>query len=205
MIRLDRGGADFLESVTRRLLAMGNDGTYSPALYPGSSRVWRRAGYQEFAQLAVMERTLAPSRLATLHPVEATARPDWDQVTEVDRLAFDGFWRMGSIGLVEAFETNKESVVLTTARQPGLVDGFVIVGCQWGVAYLHRIAVRPEAGGQGLGASLLSATMTWAYGMGARTIVLNVRHENQPARDLYRRAGFSDTRSNLLILRHDRG
>ena len=203
MIRLDRGSADFLGAVTDRLLTMGAESAYSPALYPGSSRVWRRAGYQEFANLAVMERPLAPVVARPLHPVEKTSEPDWGRVAEVDHLAFDGFWRMSAIGLVEAFETNKESTVLTVSRRHDGLDGFVIVGCQWGVAYLHRIAVRPEAGGQGLGASLLSATMAWAYGMGARNIVLNVRPENQAARKLYLGAGFSETRSSLLILRHD--
>jgi ribosomal protein S18 acetylase RimI-like enzyme len=70
------------------------------------------------------------------------------------------------------------------------------------VTYLHRIAVRPELEGRGLGTSLLHAAFDWGRAMGGRSIILNVRAENHRAIGLYRRCGFTDTGTSLRVLRH---
>lgn len=204
MVRLERGGAEFLTTVTRSLHDMGPGSVYSPALYPGSTRVWKRAGFTGYATLDVMERSLA---LDTSHPgsggVGIEDDPNWDEVLELDRLAFEGFWGMSRLGLAEAHHTNK-STVLLTARTAGRLSGYCIVGAQWGTVYLHRIAVRPEETGRGLGAKLVAAAVDWGASNGSQSIVLNVRPGNTTAKRLYERLGFADTRTALEVLRHDR-
>lgn len=203
MVRLDRGGTEFLDAVTQRLIAdTGATRVYSPALYAGSSRVWRRSGYEDYASLDIMERSLNSNRAASPSPtVQVETEPDWDQILEVDRLAFDGFWGMSRLGLTEAFATNRETGLLTTSNERR-VAGYAIVGSQWGTVYLHRIAVRPDETGQGHGAALLGASMEWGRRSGGRSMVLNVRPENGRARRLYEHHGFTNTGTTLQVLHH---
>lgn len=202
LVRLDRGGIEFLIGVRDELVAITGSDVYSPALYPGSTRAWRRAGFEEYARLVVMERSLAdlPSRKER-HQVIAVEDPDWDAILDIDRAAFEGFWGMSRLGLEEAYETNPATTLLTASVDEA-PRGFAIVGSQWGVAYLHRIAVHPERTGQGLGAALLDVAMQWGAANGARSMVLNVRGDNLRAQELYERSGFTSTPTNLQVLRH---
>lgn len=202
LVRLDRGGTEFLIGVRDELVGITGEDVYSPALYPGSTRVWRRAGFEEYATLAVMERSLArlPAE-KTVREVRAVAEPDWDGILDVDRAAFDGFWGMSRLGLEEAHETNHTTTLLTVSTDEA-PEGFAIVGSQWGVAYLHRIAVHPERTGLGLGGALLERSMRWGAASGARTMVLNVRGDNRRAQALYEKSGFTNTGTSLQVLRH---
>jgi ribosomal-protein-alanine N-acetyltransferase len=201
MVRLDRGGADFLRSVSSHLADDGADSIYSPALYPNATGVWRRSGFRTHAELAVMERSLNQTPARTAHDVLPAGRPDWGQVSWVDDAAFDGFWRMSRLALKEAFETSRTSALLETFANGSLV-GYAIVGNQWGISYLHRIAVHPDHSGQGRGTSLLGAAAAWGRAHGARVMILNVRDVNKRAQGLYERFGFSHTGTRLSVLRH---
>lgn len=202
MVRIDRGGREFLSAVVDHLYGLGAGSVFSPALFPGSTRLWRRTGFDDYATLDVMERPLLgePSGRAGIE-VRSESRPDWDQILDVDREAFEGFWLMSRNGLVEAHDTNKTAVVLT-ARSDDRLTGYAIVGSQWGTAYLHRIAVRPADSGRGVGSALLDEAIRWATRTGARSMVLNVRPENARAKQVYQRAGFTDTGTALRVLRH---
>ncbi len=56
---------------------------------------------------------------------------------------------------------------------------------------IHDLTVRAARRGQGLGRSLLRATLSWAAVQGARAAHLEVRAGNRPALALYRDAGFA--------------
>ena len=201
MVRLERGGPEFLIAVARRLTELGTDTVYSPALYPGSSRVWRRAGFEDHATLEIMERPLGTGNPEfETDTVRAERKPDWDQILEVDRGAFEGFWGMSRLALEEAHLTNRSRILLV-AGAVSSVDGYAIVGSQWGTVYLHRIAVRPDSSGQGMGSALVAAAIEWGNRTGSRTMLLNVRPENERAKELYRRHGFAGTGSVLEVLR----
>lgn len=201
MVRLDRGGSGFLSQVTRHLIGLGAKEIFSPALFPGSTRSWIDNGYQEFASLDVFERSLAGAGArAGEHPVEMV-EPDWATITAIDRAAFSGFWGMSMLGLEEAYRANRSAALLTVGNNEPTA-GYAIVGIHWGVAYLHRIAVRPEVEGRGLGRALLSASINWGAANGGRVMVLNVRPDNERAQRLYRRGGFARTGTSLSVLRH---
>lgn len=205
MIRLDRGGAEFLAAVTEALGDLVGGAVYSPALYGGSTRVWRRSGYRDFATLSIMERALNGGRARrAIEEAQIEDEPDWTEVVELDRQAFEGFWGMSALALQEAYETNR-STALIVSRNEGRLAGYAIVGSQWGTVYLHRIAVRPEESGRGLGAALLTASIDWGKGTGSRSLILNVRPDNDRAIRLYERLGFANTGTALQVLRHDRG
>lgn len=202
MVRVDRGGRDFLSAVVDHLYELGVGSVFSPALFPSSTRLWRRTGFDDYATLDVMERALLGEvARPTDVEVRTETRPDWDQILEIDREAFEGFWLMSRNGLIEAHDTNR-SAVLLTAQSEGRLTGYAIVGSQWGTAYLHRIAVRPGDSGRGIGTALLEEAIHWATRTGSRTMVLNVRPENTGAKRVYERAGFTSTRTALRVLRH---
>lgn len=201
MVRLDRGGTEFLIAVRNELANLTGEGVYSPALFPGSTRVWRRAGFDDYSALMVMERSLAHVATSSATYEVKAPEPDWDAILSVDRASFEGFWGMNRLGLQEAHQTNPSTTLLVVSGNEA-PEGFAIVGSQWGVAYLHRIAVVPERSGQGLGAALLDSAMRWGAAHGARSMVLNVRSDNRRAISLYEKAGFTDTGTSLQILRH---
>lgn len=200
-VRLERGSSDFLRAVAEHLAPLGSGSVYSPALYAGATRVWSRAGFARFGRLEVMECELAnPAELDD--SIRAWADPDWDEVVGVDRLAFEGFWRMSKDGLVEAMEATPRSAVFQ-ALSGGELAGYALVGAQMGLSFLQRVAVAPAFSGQGLGASLVRASQAWGRRAGARIMILNLRPENDRARRLYEREGFRGGGSSLQLLRFE--
>lgn len=161
--------------------------------------IWTRAGYEEVGQLEVMERQLGTDIPEPEHPVRLDTEPDWERVLGIDRAAFTGFWRMSIHGLTEALASTDQSAVLV-AEASGRVLGYAIAGSKWGIGYLQRVAVEPEAGGRGLGRDLVRASLRWARASGARNLVLNVRPENDRAKRLYQREGLTRAGTNLRIL-----
>lgn len=201
MLRLERGGLDFLEAVTSHLLGLGADAVYSPALYPDSTLLWRRSGYEDHVTLDIMERPIGdPVSATNAALVDVQSAPDWEEILRLDRLAFEGFWGMSRLGLQEAHQTNRSTAVLVVENGPRL-SGYAIVGVQWATAFLHRIAVSPDQSGRGLGAALLAESINWGRRSGGRTMLLNVRPQNLKAKRLYKRMGFMNTGTALEVLR----
>jgi [ribosomal protein S18]-alanine N-acetyltransferase len=204
MVRLERGGPDFLDAVTSHLFGLGAGAVYSPALYPSSTLVWRRSGYETHVTLDIMERPIGDPVAATnAELVHVQSLPDWEEILRIDRLAFDGFWGMSRLGLREAHRTNRSTAVLVVENGSRL-SGYALVGVQWATVYLHRIAVSPEESGRGLGAALLAQSINWGRQAGGRGMILNVRPENLRAKRLYERMGFTSTGTALEVLRFGR-
>lgn len=65
--------------------------------------------------------------------------------------------------------------------------GLMVVGTQ---ADVQTVAVAPSAGGRGLGGRLLRRMLDQARDAGARTVMLEVRADNDRALNLYERNGF---------------
>jgi [ribosomal protein S18]-alanine N-acetyltransferase len=65
--------------------------------------------------------------------------------------------------------------------------GLMVTG---GQADVQTVAVAPAARGQGLGSRLVSALLAEAVRRGARSVLLEVRADNQAALRLYERHGF---------------
>ncbi len=179
---------------------------FSPALYPDTTRVWRAAGYEPHAELDIMERALIRDDLAESPDhggsLVAVGSPRWDEVVEVDRRAFDGFWRMGADGLTEAMVATP-SAVFFEWRVDGELVAYALTGSQLTTSFLQRVAVAGDEAGHGIGTELINACLRWATSKGAQRMVLNVRPENVGAKGLYARLGFSDTGKSLQVLRFD--
>lgn len=59
------------------------------------------------------------------------------------------------------------------------------------VADLHRVIVTPGHRGRGLARQLMVAGIDWASAMGARRMLLEVSENNEAARRLYEKYGFT--------------
>lgn len=196
--RLLRGNSSFLAEATEWVARAAGGPVLSPALYPSAVRIWERSGYRELLRLNVMEKVVRPT---PEDPgwITTTPEPDFAALEGVDRLAFDRFWHMGAGGLVEAFRATPRSVVVE-ARQDGNLLGYAMIGSQAGSCFVQRVAVDPSSRGQGLGSAMLKRSEAWARQIGATTMILNVRPDNEQARSLYQRHGFGDTMTTLHVL-----
>ncbi|CAN5856893.1 hypothetical protein BH23ACT4_BH23ACT4_01920 [soil metagenome] len=198
-LRLLRGNSGFLTEATEWVARAAGGQVLSPALYPSAVRVWERSGYEELLRLNVMEKAVRPTKSETPVSITTTAEPDFAALEDVDRAAFDRFWHMGAGGLVEAFGATPRSVVVE-ARQEGNLVGYAMIGSQGGACFVQRVAVDPTSRGQGLGSAMMDRSETWARRVGAVTMILNVRSDNEQARSLYNRHGFVDTVARLHVL-----
>lgn len=198
-LRLERGGYDFLTSATECLAELADSAVLSPAMYARSTRMWLKSGYEEVARLGIMERSLSSRAEPAKGPLLENPSPEWDRLVEIDRAAFEGFWRMGVDGLKEAMQSTRRSTVLSVGEPP---MGYAIVGSQWNVSYLQRVAVHPDRMGRGLGSDLVAGAIAWGRSTGSNVMVLNVRAANHGARSVYKRHGFVDTATSLRVLRY---
>ena len=106
------------------------------------------------------------ARLAALH-AEAFDAP-WDAP------AFDSLLGQAGVHLAE------------------VPDGFILMRTVADEAEILTLAVRPAARRRGVGAALVARGAAEAAARGARRLFLEVAEDNEAARALYGRAGFSE-------------
>jgi ribosomal protein S18 acetylase RimI-like enzyme len=146
-------------------------------------------------ELTSVDRPAAPIQSGGIEPIEELHR--------IDSEAFEPRWRLGRLGLAESAAATHRSVVFRVATE-GRCRGFAIAGVALGAGYLQRLAVSPEARGQGIGSDLVRASLRWARGHGARSMLVNTQVANVAAASIYRRLGFNDVPGGLLLFRYDR-
>ena len=122
-----------------------------------------------------------------------------EELNRLDREAFPLRWRMGREGLRESLDATPRHVIYTVSDQTG-VTGFAIAGAGLGIGYLQRLAVSPRAEGQGVGGSLVAATLLWARRQGAASLLVNTQQNNARAKALYLKSGFQPVRDGLVIM-----
>nr|WP_310525235.1 GNAT family N-acetyltransferase [Polymorphobacter sp.] len=74
----------------------------------------------------------------------------------------------------------------------GAVTGFTLCRAAGPEVELLLIAVTPQQRGHGIGRLLIDTACRDAWRRGASEVFLEVRENNRPARELYRRTGFVD-------------
>ena len=203
-IRLERGGARFLASCAR-LAAEWSPEVLSPATLPSAMSIWQEAGFVETDRLLLMEHDLTSVERPTV-AIDPGGTEPIEELTMLDSEAFPPRWRLGRLGLAESVAATNRSVVFRVADGETCV-GFAIAGVALGAGYLQRLAVAPRSRGQGLGSDLVRASLRWARGHGARSMLVNTQTDNLAAASIYRRLGFNDVPGGLLLFKyaHSRG
>jgi len=197
-MRLERGGARFL-NLCAQTVSEWTDDVRSPATLPGSGRVWREAGFEEWGKLLLFEHLLTD-----LYPpetlVDENAVSDVKVLNRIDRGAFPPAWRLGPIGLAESVAATSRSAI-HTVDVDGEIAGFAVTGTSLGVGYLQRLAVDPSYRGRGLGRALVRASLAWTRRRRAASLLVNTQPDNDQAVALYRGEGFNDVAAGLQMWR----
>ena len=119
------------------------------------------------------------------------ARPgDLADILELERVGFEPGEQWSESAWAEELVA-QDRYVLARLDASARIIGVATFSCVAEMADLNRVIVRPEARGQGIGASLVRAGLEWASAVGARRMLLEVRPDNAAAVALYRRLGFS--------------
>ncbi|HWC24768.1 MAG TPA: ribosomal protein S18-alanine N-acetyltransferase [Flexivirga sp.] len=83
----------------------------------------------------------------------------------------------------------------TVATEADTIVGYAGLDCAGATADIMTIAVTPGQQGRGVGHTLLDWLMAQARESGAEAVLLEVRADNEVARNLYARAGFEHIRT----------
>jgi ribosomal-protein-alanine acetyltransferase len=114
--------------------------------------------------------------------------PDIEQLIELDEQLFEhDAWSARSWWSELAGRPRRRYTVSTEADT---IVGYAGIDCAGATADVMTIAVAPGQQGRGLGRTLLDRLMTQARESGAEALLLEVRADNERARNLYARAGF---------------
>lgn len=131
------------------------------------------------------------------YTVRQARTSDLDALALLDGRCFDEFWRYGPEELADSVDRERVFV----AEKPGTIGlaGYSACSLHGATATLGRLAVSPEARGQGLGAALCAESVRWVAGKGAETISLCTQESNRESRALYDRLGFSPTSERYVL------
>ncbi len=193
---------DLLQALAR-LDEKGVERCVTPALSRYDSQPFLDAGFVLLERLHLLSRSLLitpPPIGRRLHP----GRP-WHRrvVLDIDRRAFDPFWRFDSTSLHEARTATPSSrfSVALDGRKP---IGYAVTGRAGDRGYLQRLAVEPTRNGEGIGSALVRDSFHWLHSKGANLVMVNTQERNQRALGLYEHLGFTPEPEGLVVLERRR-
>jgi ribosomal protein S18 acetylase RimI-like enzyme len=133
-------------------------------------------------------------RAANLH--------DLPVLTALDHSCFEAQWTKDKLLLSTAIMQGPFFIVAELARK---IVGYAYATSHFGghLVHLVRLAVRPQAQGQGIGVRLLAEVVTFARQQNADLLTLNTQAYNHRAQRLYEKFGFLLTDESQPVLRYD--
>jgi len=114
---------------------------------------------------------------------------DVEAVENLERKIFTTSWQDGAF--VNELTQNQAATYLVMRTQEGGLVGYAGFWLVDDEAHVTSIALDSEFRGQGLGRRLMHSMVTKAAERGARWMTLEVRADNLPAQQMYRRFGFA--------------
>ena len=111
---------------------------------------------------------------------------DIEAVCGIEKSAFGDPWDSRTV----AGELSKDYARYLIAERGGSVAGYAGLWCLHETAELVRIAAEKKR--QGIGGALTAAVIDAAKEAGCERIMLEVRADNIPARELYKKYGFNE-------------
>jgi ribosomal protein S18 acetylase RimI-like enzyme len=197
-----RASAEFVRRCLGLLAEQGFQRVVTAALPPDEQRGFLEAGFDvhEHLHLLVLDADMA---LPPVPPGPALHRAGWRRrqgLLDVDQSSFAPFWRLDRAGLRDALGATQQRRLRVVLGMRRKVVGYAICGASERRGFVQRLAVLPEAQGQGLGKRLLLDGLHWLRSQDARRIVVNTQAGNEAALALYRKVGFRDDPAGLSVL-----
>ena len=137
------------------------------------------------------------------HRLRRARRRDRERILAVDGAAFDPFWRLDRAGLLDAIGATPASRVRVGGGSP--LVGYAVTGRAGTRGYLQRLAVHPDAQGQGLGSALVVDALRWLRRHRCALAMVNTQEVNTGAFALYQGLGFRARPEGLAVLQLDVG
>lgn len=193
---------DALDRAVRLLAARGYRSVLTSALTWSEQQPFLGVGFREHERLHLLRRDLRhlPGAVATAGGcrLRRGRRSDLLDVLEVDAAAFTPFWRFDQAGLDDARDATPTSRFRVAVD--GAAVGYAVTGRAGPVAYLQRLAVRPDHQGEGVGSALVVDGLRWARRRNATAALVNTQESNVRALALYQRLGFVPEPHGLVVL-----
>jgi N-acetylglutamate synthase len=166
----------------------------SPAAQPaGLDRVLADRGYRRHLRILVLSAELATVRDRLVAPGDQVVVADEPDGPWLDTMgAMLGYYGDGSLA-GRMLASIGPPAAFASVRRAGRPLAIGRAVAERGLAGVFGMATVPEARGQGLGRSVLSALANWAATHGATHLYLQVDDDNLPALRLYHHAGFEPT------------
>ena len=158
------------------------------------------AGFSERERLQLLscDLGLVTARVAAVRLRRGRDR-DLVDVLGLDALAFEPFWQIDAAGLVEARNATPSSRFRVSLSSSS-VTGYAVTGRSGRNGFLQRLAVHPDAIGQGFGRALVHDGLRWLHRRGVDTVFVNTQFANDRARRLYEAVGFRRSNDDLVVL-----
>jgi [ribosomal protein S18]-alanine N-acetyltransferase len=186
-----------IETLIEQLRVVGYTEVITNALAPGASLPLVDCGFEIRGRLHLLSHDFE----ALEGPTRRTRRSgsgDRRAVLAVDAAAFEDFWQLDETGLRQAARATPRSHLRVTKGDA--IRGYGLFGRAEKTGYVQRLAIHPDAQGEGLGSALLTDGLHWMRVRGARSAFVNTQVENERALQLYERAGFRRMPVGLCVL-----
>jgi ribosomal-protein-alanine N-acetyltransferase len=119
--------------------------------------------------------------------IEPASLRDAPKLAQLHGASFHRGWGEGEFEQM----LSERNTLVHRLRQGRNIIGFAVSRMAEDEAEILSIAVDPKHRGRGLSRNLLLTHLGHLAGHGVRTVFLEVEENNQPARQLYNRAGFT--------------
>jgi GNAT superfamily N-acetyltransferase len=192
-----------VRSCAEQLDAWGVERAVTPALSLLDAQPFLDAGFRLLERLHLLSKALYNEppkpgrRIRSGHAWHRRA------VLDIDRRAFDEFWRFDETSLREA-RTATPGSRFAVIIERGDVLGYAVTGRAGSRGYLQRLAVDPNRSGEGIGTDLVHNSFDWAYHRGVQRMMVNTQERNQRALRLYEHLGFLQEPEGLVVLERRR-
>ncbi len=173
------------------------------ALAAPDQRPYREAGFDALEELVLLSRPLDGRPARPARKLRRATRADWALLPEVDAAAFGDPWHLDRAAILDACRATPRHRLRVADDGRGPVSGpvgYVVHGRAGATGYIQRLAVRPEATGQGWGTALVVDGLRWMVATGCGEALVNTHHDNHRALALYRRLGFTPLPDGLTVL-----
>ena len=197
----DRLPVEVVHKTIHKAIEHGFTAAFTAALSPSQAEPFFNAGFSLHEELHLLRRDLDSEVVVARGATRRARRADWDEILELDALAFQEFWQFDRVALADAIRATPRHRFQVIKSEH--VHGYHVTGLAGINAYIQRVAVHPEAQRMGYGNALVNDSLQWAWRNGASVAQVNTQVTNERAVALYEQCGFSFASHRLLVLHHD--